>query len=311
MDVACVQDVHGVYHYTEFYVKFKNMIVDQSALAFVGLGVDGLIFPSTSNAAPSSSGIDSRQSDSESGPDVLRMSMLAEKDAHNSFIPPTEPLWVTFYVNGKEIENIKAYIGLGQLLYFYNPETQQSALSPSQTDFSHFRVHMGRNKVHCIHTPSGSSIRFDIYLYNLRDNLVVMDIDGTITRSDLTGYIQTVYLGLYSYIHDGIVDFLHTLQTKHHLKFIYLTSRPMGHRKETINFLKGVQRVTGRGGERGLPPGPLFTAKTRLMVALYKEVVTRETASIKASMLQQVVDIFRRGGDIRPSPIVAGWGNKV
>eukprot|EP01031_Cornospumella_fuschlensis_P041210 gene41210-50289_t len=204
MDIACVQDLQGVYHFTEFYVKFKNMAVDQSALAFVGLGVDGLIFPAnpTNPAASNDANIDYRASEADCSHDVSRMSMIAEKDAHATFIPPLEPLWVTFYVNGKEIENIKAFIGLNQLLYFYSPETQQSSLSPSSSDFARFRIHMGRNKVHCIHTPSGSSVRFDIYLYNLQDKLVVMDIDGTITRSDLTGYIQTVYLGLYSYIHD-------------------------------------------------------------------------------------------------------------
>eukprot|EP01031_Cornospumella_fuschlensis_P041157 gene41157-50215_t len=147
MDVACVQDLQGVYHFTEFYVKFKNMAVDQSALAFVGLGVDGLIFPANSNPAASNDvNTDYRASEADCSPDVSRMSIIAEKDAHAAFIPPLEPLWVTFYVNGKEIENIKAYIGLNQLLYFYSPETQQSSLSPSSSDFARFRTHMGRNK---------------------------------------------------------------------------------------------------------------------------------------------------------------------
>lgn len=41
--------------------------------------------------------------------------------------------------------------------------------------------------------------------------MVVVDVDGTLTRSDVRGYVETVYLGFYDYIHSGVVDFLNNL----------------------------------------------------------------------------------------------------
>ena len=45
----------------------------------------------------------------------------------------------------------------------------------------------------------------------MSDRLVVVDVDGTLTRSDVRGYVETVYLGVYDYIHTGVVDFLNNL----------------------------------------------------------------------------------------------------
>jgi hypothetical protein len=40
------------------------------------------------------------------------------------------------------------------------------------------------------------------------DLLVVVDVDGTLTRSDVRGYVETVYMGVYDYIHTGVVSYL-------------------------------------------------------------------------------------------------------
>lgn len=45
----------------------------------------------------------------------------------------------------------------------------------------------------------------------MSDRLVVVDIDGTLTRSDVRGYVETVYLGVYDHIHLGVADFLNEM----------------------------------------------------------------------------------------------------
>eukprot|EP01039_Chlorochromonas_danica_P009785 gene9785-10821_t len=296
MDVVCVQDSAGVFHYTSFYVKFKIALVDQAARTILGSGgddfssaksnpADNLVLPAVSDSAIAAQG---------------------QRDAEQSF-PPRDGSLVTIIVNGKPVENgVIAFIGLGQLLHFFSPKTAEVSLTPPQEIFRKFSIKAGRNKVECLHRDSGCSVVFYIWFYSLEDNLVVMDIDGTITKSDLRGYIQTVYLGLFGYIHDGVVEFLHALSSRLNLKIIYLTSRPIGHRKETLSLL---QNAKGRRGEP-MPQGPLFMAKARLMEALYQEIVTKDTARTKGDILYHITNVFRAAGARGRSPFVLGVGNK-
>lgn len=45
----------------------------------------------------------------------------------------------------------------------------------------------------------------------MADRMVVVDVDGTLTRSDVRGYVETVYLGMYDYVHSGVADFLNSI----------------------------------------------------------------------------------------------------
>jgi phosphatidate phosphatase PAH1 len=58
-----------------------------------------------------------------------------------------------------------------------------------------------------------------------------MDIDGTITKEDVGGYVTSVFMGMYTYVHAGVVRFLDELTRKHNLHVLYVTSRPMTHMK--------------------------------------------------------------------------------
>lgn len=289
MDVVCVQDKDGEFHYSEFYVRFKLPALDQASLALFGTGEE-------------SSG---RLADVMTTMDDAAIAAMAKKDV-DQLIPPAEPSWIVIFLNGKQLEDVTAFVGMGQIMHFYDPQTRQYFITPSREYFRRFLLKPGKNKFVCWHKATDTSVVFNLWWYELSDKLMIMDIDGTITKSDLTGYIQTVYLGMFTYIHDGLVDFLSTLSKEHHLKLIYLTSRPMGHRRETINLLKGIR---GKDGTM-LPDGPLFTTKSRLMVALYKEVITKETAQLKSNMLQNVSRVFHEAGLTRISPFVLGIGNK-
>ena len=56
------------------------------------------------------------------------------------------------------------------------------------------------------------------------DRLAVVDVDGTLTRSDVRGYVETVYLGVYDYIHTGVVEFLNNMVWRMNYCFTYLLS---------------------------------------------------------------------------------------
>ena len=77
-------------------------------------------------------------------------------------------------------------------------------------------------------------IRFLIYLYEQHDSLVVTDIDGTITQSDVRGQIYPS-LGL-SIDQPGVVN-LYEQIGKRGYKMIYMTARSMGTDQSTREYL--------------------------------------------------------------------------
>jgi phosphatidate phosphatase LPIN len=164
----------------------------------------------------------------------------------------------------------------------------------------------GKNIIKCVHRSTQTVKSFAIWLFNKDDRFVIMDIDGTITKSDLRGYVTTVYMGLYSYVHDGVIEFLNYLVNQFDYKILYLTARPMAHRNITEDFLKSSKNELGQQ----LPEGPLLTSRDRISLALYKEVVLKESALTKADILNQVILAFRQAGNTKITPFVLGIGNK-
>lgn len=55
------------------------------------------------------------------------------------------------------------------------------------------------------------SITAHIYLWNVRDHVVVIDIDGTVTKSNVRGVISTIVTENYGHVHDGVCAFFSNL----------------------------------------------------------------------------------------------------
>lgn len=93
--------------------------------------------------------------------------------------------------------------------------------------------------------------------------LVVVDVDGTITKSTLLGFWQTAVRKDFSpdSCHDGVCQFLSTLSTQsgphqqqqYTLSFVYLTNRPITYVEATRGLLTDL-----RQDSHNLPPGPLL-----------------------------------------------------
>jgi LNS2 (Lipin/Ned1/Smp2) len=91
-----------------------------------------------------------------------------------------------------------------------------------------------------------------IYLWNALDKIVVVDVDGTITKSTLLGFWNTAVRRNYSHVscHDGVCEFLTSIPN---VRCIYLTNRPITYAEPTRGFLTEL-----RQGENRLPEGPLI-----------------------------------------------------
>ena len=117
-----------------------------------------------------------------------------------------------------------------------------------------------------------------VWLWSIHDNICVVDIDGTVTIEDVRGYVETVYMKMFTYIHDGIVSLLHKLNVMK-LKLLFLTSRPVDHIAQTREFLANVMEE-----DVTIPESPLFMSQDFVLEALYREVIARNGAVIKAGI---------------------------
>lgn len=145
-----------------------------------------------------------------------------------------EPEWCSIFCNNQKCSEILAFIGVDDLLVFIdkneneNEEYEQSkaheifiptdtndvnstirqqqyqrrtydfTYTPSSKLLKYLHLNKGCNKIVCKNRLSGVVAEFNVFLYEYTDKLVIMDIDGTVTKSDIRGYFESVYLGTYS-----------------------------------------------------------------------------------------------------------------
>ncbi|CAG2166047.1 unnamed protein product [Oppiella nova] len=138
-----------------------------------------------------------------------------------------------------------------------------------------------------------------IYLWRYDDQIIISDIDGTITKSDVLGHILPI-IGR-DWAQSGVAN-LFTLIKKNGYKIVYLSARAIGQSSSTGDYLKSI-----RQGDRSLPEGPLLLSPTSMIAALHREVIEKKPEEFKIQCLQDIRDLYPSSR----SPFYAGFGNKI
>lgn len=138
-----------------------------------------------------------------------------------------------------------------------------------------------------------------IFLWNYDDKVIVSDIDGTITKSDVWGQIYNV-IGR-DWTQAGVAD-LYSAIEKNHYKLMYLSARAIGQSRITRDLLRNVNQ-----GGLTLPKGPLLITPTSLFKAFQKEVIEKKPEEFKISCLKDIQSLFPSAHN----PFYAGYGNKT
>ncbi|KAJ3270988.1 Nuclear elongation and deformation protein 1 [Terramyces sp. JEL0728] len=137
-----------------------------------------------------------------------------------------------------------------------------------------------------------------IYLWNYDDQIVISDVDGTITKSDVLGHVFTM-VGK-DWTHEGVANF-YTSIAKNGYHFLYLTSRAIGQAGYTREYLAKVEQ-----NQFQLPEGPILLSPDRLVQAFTREVIQRKPQEFKIQCLRDIKKLF---GD--RLPFFAGFGNRI
>ncbi|GAA5862364.1 hypothetical protein JCM1840_004158 [Sporobolomyces johnsonii] len=137
-----------------------------------------------------------------------------------------------------------------------------------------------------------------IFLWESDFQVVISDIDGTITKSDALGHVFTM-IGR-DWTHLGVAK-LYTDISRNGYKMMYLTSRAIGQADTTREYLKGIRQ---NGFQ--LPEGPVIMSPDRLMTSLHREVIMRKPEVFKMACLRDIQRLFGER-----SPFYAGFGNRI
>lgn len=180
-----MKDVEGNIFCTDFFLKFSRQLVDCVPSTHVK---ESAVEAEDGDEKDASNGIEGTTGNN--GEVVVNLEAVAASAMVEGF-QPRESHLITITCNDKLCTDVVAFIAPNGHVYFHDDELNIVARTPSTKKLQSFDLQPGANLVISRHAASNTSIAFTIWLYDLHENLVIMDIDGTITKSDITGYIQT------------------------------------------------------------------------------------------------------------------------
>jgi phosphatidate phosphatase LPIN len=127
-------------------------------------------------------------------------------------------------------------------IYFPNSDSNDK-FTPSAETIKLFNLNSGKNKIEFeLFTTffySSNTMSASIYLWDSSNKIVISDIDGTITRSDVLGVILPT-IGI-DWTQKNIVKLYRDIE-RNGYKIIYLTSRAIGESLLTRNYLQSLSQ---------------------------------------------------------------------
>ncbi|KAF6733942.1 Phosphatidate phosphatase LPIN2 [Oryzias melastigma] len=174
--------------------------------------------------------------------------------------------------------------------------------APPRPAYANLKLKEGPNDVtFSITTQYQGTCRCEgtIYLWNWDDKVIISDIDGTITKSDVFGQILP-QLGK-DWTHQGIAKLYHSV-AENGYKFLYCSARAIGMADMTRGYLQWVN-----DGGIILPRGPLMLSPSSLFSAFHREVIEKKPEIFKIECLTDIKNLFQHN----KQPFYAAFGNRT
>ena len=195
-------------------------------------------------------------------------------------------------------------------------ETSSSSETESEPGLEKFKktLRLSNEAIKCLNLKKGANeIQFSVttafqgttrcmchvYLWSYDDKIVISDIDGTITKSDVLGHVLPI-IGR-DWAQSGVASlFTKIVNNGYHI--VYLSARAIGQASITKDYLASVKQ-----GEVNLPDGPIFLNPTSLVNAFHREVIEKKPEAFKIACLRDIKHLFPEDRN----PFYAGYGNRV
>jgi phosphatidate phosphatase PAH1 len=139
-----------------------------------------------------------------------------------------------------------------------------------------------------------------IYKWNYNDKIIISDIDGTITKSDVRGQILTS-IGK-NWYHENVAKLFNLIKNNGY-KIVYLSARSVYMSEMTKNVLKDMSQ-----DNNFMPRGPVLLNPVNILNAFHTEVIEKNPDEFKTNCLIDLRSLF----DVNNvNPFYAGFGNKL
>ncbi|KAJ8533959.1 hypothetical protein K7X08_007283 [Anisodus acutangulus] len=137
-----------------------------------------------------------------------------------------------------------------------------------------------------------------IYLWKWNTKIVISDVDGTITKSDVLG--QFMPLVGKDWTHFGTARLFSAIKENGY-QLLFLSARAIVQAYLTKNFLFNLKQ-----DGKTLPTGPVVISPDGLFPSLYREVIRRAPHEFKIACLEDIKALFPHDHN----PFYAGFGNR-
>ncbi|CAL0322451.1 unnamed protein product [Lupinus luteus] len=189
-------------------------------------------------------------------------------------------------------------VNLGQRRY---PAKKLRAKTPTSKQLASLNLKEGRNIVtFTFSTTTLGTRKVDarIYLWKWDTRIVISDVDGTITRSDVLGQFMPL-VGV-DWSQTGVAHLFSAIQDNGY-QLLFLSARAISQAYRTRQFLFNINQ-----GGQVLPDGPVVISPDGVFPSLYREVIRRAPHEFKIACLEDIRALFPPDCN----PFYAGFGNR-
>ncbi|XP_010481936.1 PREDICTED: phosphatidate phosphatase PAH2-like isoform X2 [Camelina sativa] len=170
------------------------------------------------------------------------------------------------------------------------------ALTPTSEQLASLDLKEGMNTV--TFTFSTNIVDARIYLWKWNARIVVSDVDGTITRSDVLGQFMPL-VGI-DWSQTGVTHLFSAVKENGY-QLIFLSARAISQASVTRQFLINLKQ-----DGKALPDGPVVISPDGLFPSLFREVIRRAPHEFKIACLEEIRGLFPP----EHNPFYAGFGNR-
>jgi len=310
IDVVFVKQTDGRFKSTPFFIKFGKIGVIQAKEKIIYIEINGREIDKTmvlddngvaffDDPAGHNQQAHVKQTDEEKIEIGHRRTDSSRRTRHMSEPSDTTPT--------TEPETLRVLSAASRALSNPNlEELEQEAtvineLTLTQKELNEFNLQPGLNEaVFSVTTQYQGTTRCccSIFVWDQTDRVIISDIDGTITKSDVRGMILPL-IGLHDWAQEEVTQ-LYSKISQNGYKILYLSARSISQASATRDYLRGLQQ-----GALKLPVGPLFLNPESVFRAFKKEVIDRQPEIFKISCLTRLRGLF-----VCDTPFFAGYGNR-
>ena len=282
MDILVIEEPEGEYRSSSFHVRFGSLKVLHSKEQDIDIYINGRkknVKMKLANCGDAYFLYD------ELDPYMQKQSKLIRQQEFNS----------------TQIELMAKLTGTRESKDENILKCQFKSFFPSSNQLKALDLAPGQNEIRfvCQTSPSGvQTLSCYIYLWHYTSKVIITDVDGTITKSDILGQVLPFFGRDWS--HPGVAALFRNLYNNGY-KIVYLTARAIGQSAMTKNYLNNLIQ-----NQKSLPPGPLFMSPDGVFTSLRREVIEKKPHLLKIPLLTELKNLF----PTVLKPFYAGFGNR-